>query len=201
MTDPTTYLTAAVIVVGALGLLNLLLLLAVLRRLRTTGVGNGGEHGPHDGHDHGTGSGAEALRGLRAGDRPEEFGVRMLHGGHLTHEDLVGQGPTLIGFFSPGCGACVAQAPVFARRAASWPGGPDRVVVVVADETEEGAEFAERFAGTARLVVDGLSGPVATAFGVTAFPSFGLLDDTATVTAESVRADGLPAQGPAPSVV
>lgn len=193
-----TYLSVAVAVVGALGLLNLLLLVAVLRRLRANPAQGETAHG---GAAHGAHAdpGEDEFHGLRFGERPDHFGVRLLHGGHLTHEDVIGKGPTLIGFFSPGCGACVAQAPAFTRRAAAWPGGPDRVVVVVADDTEEGAEFAERFAGLARLVVDGTTGPVATAFGVTAFPSFGILDDDATVVAEAVRVDALPEAASSPS--
>lgn len=174
------YLVAAVIAVGALSLLNLLLMLTLLRRLRAGTLGAGGAV-----------TSFEAGRGLLMGSKPEPFRVRLLHGGELTEADLAGE-PTLVGFFSPGCRACAEQTPHFLRRAAAWPGGPDRVLAVIADDSEEGAEYAEKFAGVARLVVDGAPGPVATAYGVTAFPAFGVLDPEGTVVAESVEVEHLP---------
>jgi thiol-disulfide isomerase/thioredoxin len=178
------YLTAAVILVGAVGMMNLVLLLGILRRLRAAPPAAAEE-------SHGGGS------GLRLGWRPEPFAVSLLHGGRLTRSDLTGHGETLIGFFSPTCRPCRAQAPKFAARAAEWPGGPERVLVVVADDTVDGAEFTEQFAGLAKMVVDGLEGPVATAYGVTAFPAFGILDDTATVLTEATSVERLADAAPA----
>jgi thiol-disulfide isomerase/thioredoxin len=177
-----TYLSAAVILVGAIGLLNLALTLGVLRRLRDAPAAT-----PAAGHH------AEAGSGLVVGRQAEPFTVRLLHGGELTEADLAGPGSTLVGFFTPGCGPCKAQVPKFAERAATWPGGPDRVLAVIADGSMDGAEFGEQFAGLARIVVDGVEGPVATSLGVTAFPSFGILDDSATVLSESAAVPALPA--------
>ena len=178
------YLSAAVVLVGAIGLLNLVLMIGVLRRLRDQPPA-AGQH-PAAGHH------AESGSGLVVGRQAEPFTVRLLHGGDLTEAGLTGSGPTLIGFFTPGCGPCKAQAPKFAERAAAWPGGPDRVLAVVADDSIGGAEFGEQFAGLARIVVDGMEGPVATSFGVTAFPAFGILDDTATVRSEAPSVPPLP---------
>ncbi len=183
-----TYLVAAVALLGVLCLLNLLLMLGVLRRLRA-----GAEE---------TGSiPTIKARGLLRGSRPGTFLVRTLDDGRITQADLAGDGPTLIGFFSPGCGPCAAELPAFAARAADWPGGPERVLAVIADDTEVGAEFAEPLAGLARVVVDGLDGPVATAFGVGAFPSFGILDGTAMVSAEANKVEALPAGLHTPAAV
>jgi thiol-disulfide isomerase/thioredoxin len=173
-----TYLSAAIILIGAVSLMNLMLVLGVLRRLRTAAAASE----PVD---------PSSFQNLRVGTRPDPFVVRMLAGGRLTEAALVGAGPTLVGFLSPGCGPCTDQLPLFAARAAEWPGGADRVLAVIADDTEDSAAFAEPLTGLANVVVDGLTGPVATAFGVTAFPSFGILDDTAAVVAQSARVDGL----------
>jgi thiol-disulfide isomerase/thioredoxin len=181
-----TYLFAAVTALAVVCLLNLVLVLGVLRRLRMTEDAAGGAH-------------RGAFTGLRVGTRPEPFVVRSLDGGRLTEAEFAGAGPTLIGFFSPGCGPCTTQAPLFAARAAAWPGGPDRVLVVIVDDTEEAAAFAEPFVAVARVVVDGLPGAVATAFAVTAFPSFGVLDDAAMVRAEATRVDALPAAPAVPA--
>ena len=175
------YLIAAVIAVGAVSVLNLLLLLTLLRRLRAGTLDPGGA----------TVTSFHPGRGLLLGSSAEPFRVRLRHGGELTEADLTGE-PTLVGFLSPGCRACAEQTPHFLRRAASWPGGPDRVVVVVADDSEEGAEYAEKFAGVARLVLDGSPGPVASAYGVSAFPAFGVLDPDGVVVAESVEVEHLP---------
>ena len=176
-----TYLVAAVAILGVVSLLNLLLVLAVLRRLRADVEDTGSAH-------------VVTARGLLRGSRPGAFLVRTLDDGPLTQADLAGGGPTLIGFFSPGCGPCAEALPSFAARAANWPGGPERVLAVIADETEVGAEFAAPLTGLARVVVDGLDGPVATAFGVGAFPNFGILDGTAMVSAESNKVEALPAE-------
>jgi thiol-disulfide isomerase/thioredoxin len=171
------YLVAAVVAVAAVTLLNLLLLLALLRRLRTGALETTATVTPG--------------RGLLLGSAAAPFRARLLDGAELTDADLTGE-PTLIGFFSPGCRACAEQTPHFLRRAASWPGGPGRVVAVIAGDGEEGARYAATFAEVARLVVDGQSGPVATAYGVSAFPAFGVLDPDGTVVAESVGMDHLP---------
>ena len=175
------YLVAAVVAVGAVGVLNLLLLLTLLRRQRAGTLDLGAPAGA-----------VRAGRGLLVGSAATgPFRVPTLHGGELTEADLTGE-PTLVAFFSPGCHACAEQTPHFLRRAAAWPGGPDRVVVVVADDGEEAEEYAEKFAGVARLVVDGVDGPVATAYGVGAFPAFGVLGPDGTVVAESVDVEHLP---------
>ncbi|MET0424955.1 MAG: redoxin domain-containing protein [Actinoplanes sp.] len=176
------YLSAAVVLVGAIGLLNLVLIFGVLRRLRETPPA-----APASGH-HDDGGGS----GLVVGRSAEPFTVRLLHGGDLTEADLTGAGQTLVGFFTPGCGPCKTQAPKFAERAAAWPGGPDRVLAVIIDDSMDGAEFGEQFTGLARIILDGMEGPVATSLGVTAFPAFGILDDTATVLAESTAVPSLP---------
>lgn len=175
------YLVAAVVAVGVVSLLNLLLMLTLLRRLRAGTLEAGGA----------SVTSFDPGRGLLVGSRAEPFRVRLLHGGELTDADLTGE-PTLVGFFSPGCRACAEQTPHFLRRAAAWPGGPDRVLVVIADDSEEGADYAEKFAGVARLVADGAPGPVASAYGVSAFPAFGVLDPEGTVVAESVEVEHLP---------
>jgi thiol-disulfide isomerase/thioredoxin len=179
------YLSAAIVLIGALCLLNLVLLLGLLRRLRRGDALDGRSF-----------AGTMTAQGLTLGRKPAPFGVRTLEGQELTEAHLAGN-PALVGFFSPGCKPCSEQAPKFAALAARWPGGSDRVFVVIADDSPAAAEYARQFEGIAQRVIDGVSGQVCTAYGVTAFPAFGLLDEDGAVAAEGTTVDSLPAPVPA----
>ena len=181
----TTFLTALVAVVGIVCVLNLLLLFGVIRRLKE--------------HDQAIAKiplGTSAPASLRApGSEVDEFAAVSTDDVPVTRETLAGE--TLVGFFSVSCGPCVESAPKFARFAAGVPGGKDSVLtIVVADDEDDPAEMVGILSDGARVVVEGFDGPMATAFGVTAFPAYAVVS-SGTITATALDFTTLPVPAPA----
>jgi thiol-disulfide isomerase/thioredoxin len=144
--------------VGSLCALDLILTYGVIRRLR--------EHTKLLSELRGAGGGAPALpEGSVVGDFTTSS----------VDAELVGPaalpGETLVGFFSPGCGPCVAMLPRFVEYARAVPGGRDRVLGVVVGESGEADEFVHDLREVARVVVETHEGPVSTAFQVRAYPT------------------------------
>jgi hypothetical protein len=149
---------ATVIALSLLCLGNLILTVGVVRRLR--------EH--------------TAILDTLAGEPPEvmrpagavvdDFAATAGDGTPVARDLLTGQ--TLVGFFTPGCGPCQEKLPEFLARAGKAPGGRSLAVVV---DANGGGAMAERLADVALVVVERSGGPVATAFGVRAFPAFALV--------------------------
>jgi len=73
------------------------------------------------------------------------------------------------------CGSCVDVAPQFQEYAEMMPGGLAQATVVVAGKRDEALKFANHFNGI-RVIVEEVGGQVARAFGVSSFPSVGLVD-------------------------
>jgi hypothetical protein len=163
----TTFLTALVVAVGIVCVLNLLLLFGVIRRLK--------EHDqaiariPQGGV---LGAPADSMRA--PGSEVDEFTAVSTDDVPVTKDTLTRE--TLVGFFSVSCAPCVENAPKFAAHAAGLPGGKDSVLtVVVADGDDDPSEMAAVLGYGARVVVEGYEGPMATAFGVTAFPAYAVV--------------------------
>jgi len=112
----------------------------------------------------------------------------------VTRDLLSGQ--TLVGAFTPGCGACAERLPDFLVRAEHFPGGRAHVLAVVAGEPAEAANYRDQLAGVARVVVEPASGPLATALDISGFPAFGLLDADGVVVASGWTPDHLPLDSP-----
>ncbi len=103
----------------------------------------------------------------------------------------------MVGFFSVSCAPCVENAPRFAEHAAGVPGGKDSVLaIVVADGDDDPSEMVDILCGGARVVVEGYDGPMATAFGVTAFPTYAVVA-SGRVTATALDFTTLPIPAPA----
>lgn len=183
------YLTVAVVVVGVLSVLNLLLTFGVIRRLR--------EH-------------TELLSTRRdepsfdviaAGQRPGEFAVADVEGKPVRSDDL--EDGTLLGFFTPTCEACKEKLPEFLATAAAMPGGPDKVLAVVAGALDDGGAAAgaegealiAELGRVARVVPEPHDGPVSAAFKVVAYPSWVLMEGS-VVGASAVGMDRLPTPTP-----
>ncbi|WP_051366707.1 TlpA family protein disulfide reductase [Hamadaea tsunoensis] len=171
-------LTAATVFTVALTLVNLLLLLGVIRRLREPSAA-----GPVSG----------ALVMARAGSRPATVTAYAVDGTVVSHDDLAGK---LLGFFTPGCPACVERLPEFLARARRR--SPDQVVAVLVGEPEELTDMVGRLRGIAQVVVEPPQGPVAEAFEVQGFPAVALLDAAGTVAFSSTDFRGFPAEAAAP---
>lgn len=184
------YLTVAVVVVGVVSVLNLLLTVGVIRRLR--------EH-----TELLSARGAErSFDVIATGQRPGEFAVADVDGRPVRNDDL--DGGTLLGFFTPTCEACKEKLPEFLATAAAFPGGPDKVLAVVAGALDdngtpaggEGETLIAELGQVARVVPEPHDGPVSAAFEVVAYPSWVLMEGS-VVRASAVGMDRLPSPTPA----
>lgn len=161
---------AALAIVGGLLALNFLLILGVIRRLR--------EHSVH----------LEALlRASRHGDvlpaigQPVgEFDVTSTDGQPVTRQSLVEN--TVVAFFSPGCAPCEAKLPEFLDRARTMP-ADWRLLGVITGPVEDAGPMAATLRAVVTTVVDGVDGPVSSAFQHPATPSFCLVDGAGRVAA------------------
>ncbi|MFC7545650.1 TlpA family protein disulfide reductase [Plantactinospora sp. GCM10030261] len=163
------FLTAAVVLVGALGLVNLLLTLGLTRRMRQYG---------HllDGLE-------PAERG--ASTRPVGSDVSPFTAtavdGTVVGLDWFRE-PTLVGFFSPGCSACKDVLPGFVAAAAT-----KRALAVVEKGPEPADEYVEPLAKVATVLVDDQAHEAITAFAVRAFPAVCAVDSQGVITETGVQ--------------
>lgn len=160
--------TFSVTVLAALSVLNLVLVLRLLRRVNATSARP----------ERPAGAPPLPLPGTRVG----EFAARATDREPVTTAGLSGY--TLVGFFTTGCAPCEQFAPAFAQRAAGFPGGRRRVLVVIAGGPGDPAPLADRMALVARVILEPGGGPVSTAFGVKAFPAACVVDDATVVAAD-----------------
>jgi hypothetical protein len=179
----TTFLTALVVVVGIVGVLNLLLLFGVIRRLKEhdqaiAKLPQGALHGPP----------ADSMRA--PGSEVDEFTAVSTDDVVVSKESLAGE--TMVGFFSASCAPCIENAPTFAARAAGVPGGKDSVLaIVVADGEDDPSGLVGVLGAGARVVVEDYDGPIAAAFGVTAFPTYAVVA-SGKITASAIDMSMLP---------
>ncbi|URM98419.1 redoxin domain-containing protein [Actinomadura madurae] len=168
------YLVAGVVLVGVLCAFDLILTLAVVRRLR--------EH-------------AALLEGGRAqvpftapGTTLPEFSASSLDGTTVTRAFFTE--PTIVGLFSTTCASCQERLPEFTERIQGL--DARRVLAVIEGEQDEAEPFTTALAPVATVVVEPVKGPVSTAFGHPASPSFYIVGDGAVVTSSTLSPAGLP---------
>ncbi len=106
-------------------------------------------------------------------------------------------GIRLVVFLSPQCGPCKELAPQFAAYASGFPGEPDSVLAVVADEGPEAVELAGPLRDVARVRFEPPGGPLAKSFRVKGFPSWCILDEHGVVQRSGTGVDTLPSAVPA----
>jgi thiol-disulfide isomerase/thioredoxin len=166
-------------VVGVVALLNLLLTMGVIRRLRdhTTQLARVSVHAE------------DAI--LPTGSRVGDFSVTTVDGEPVSADGLAGR--TLVGFFSPGCPACERLLPAFVAYAESVPGGRERVLAVVAGDSDEAAGHVEALQECARVVRAGHDDELLQAFSVKAFPGVCMVEPDRTVVAAGADLTGFPA--------
>lgn len=171
------YLVALVIVVGVLCLVDLLLTVGVIRRLRE--------------HTQLLAAYTEREQERRAilpeGETADRFETVATDGSPISRERLAE--PTLIGFFSPDCGACQEALPGFVTVAERFRNGRGEALAVIVTPEGDAAPQRELLEPVARVVVERPGGPVSSALGVHAFPSFGLLGSGGRVLASGLRLD------------
>jgi peroxiredoxin len=159
-----SYLTAAVVLLGVLCLVNLVLTLKMIRRL--------GEHSARLAAKSAPVPPPFAL-GMPDGAMAPEFTATTVNGDRRSLTDFSGA-PSLVAFFTPGCVGCRQQLPEFAEFARRFPGGAGHVLAVISgkQDQDETKEFAAGLDGVASVVVEAVSGPVATAFSNKRYPNF-----------------------------
>jgi thiol-disulfide isomerase/thioredoxin len=170
--------------VGVLALLNLLLTFGVIRRLR--------EH--EDLLARGAGPGG-AAPSLPVNQRIADFDGSTTDGEAVARELLAGD--TLVGFLTPGCGPCQKRLPELVETARVWPGGRRDTFMVVVGERADAVEYIQALASVAKVVVEAPNGPIAAAFGVAAFPIFGVVDSSGRVLRSEMDPAALRLQGAA----
>ncbi|MFD7861256.1 peroxiredoxin family protein [Streptomyces sp. NPDC059783] len=162
------YLTAALVLVGAVTVLNLLLTLAVVRRLRRQESERQQPFGTID-------------SGPETGAPLPDFTADTVAGGTITAASLKGRQGALT-FLSTDCSACtmaVADLPEFARRTGMDAG---QMIVVIAGDADDAHRMAEPLAGIATVVVEETAGPLSTLYSIEATPTTVLTDPDGTVT-------------------
>jgi hypothetical protein len=165
------YLYALVAVLTAVSLLNLLLILGVIRRLRSRPVSRLVDHS------------AVLPVGAVAG----EFTARDLRDRPVSRDGLSGR--TLVGFFSPGCSPCLDRLPDFVAASAAF--GPERSLAVVIGDAGSAGEYLPSLEPVARVVPQNPDGPLISAFSVSAFPTFFVVDATGRILAGGLTLDDL----------
>jgi len=166
---PMPFLTAAVVLVGALGLVNLAVTLGLVRRMRQYG---------------------HLLQGLE----PAEMGASTKPVGSavspFTATALDGTvvdldwftEPVVVAFFSPGCPACKDLIPGFVAIAATR-----RTLAVVEKGPVPADEYIEPLAEVSTVVADEQARGAIAAFGVRAFPAVCHVDAKGVITGTGVH--------------
>ena len=174
-------LVAAVALTVALCLVNLLLMFGVVRRLR--------EHGRLL-SELGT---LPEVTDLIPGEAPGAFTAVSATGKQLRNAT----GVQVAAFFSTQCSVCPERVEPFINYVSRRGIGQDRVLaVIVGNGNPDGGDltpYADQLAGIATVCTEHDDGGVSTAFKVTAFPAFCLLDDDGLLTASGYDPATLPA--------
>lgn len=165
-------LVAVVVLVGVLCLLNLLLTLGVIRRLRELAE---------------RADSSSDAPALLVGQQVPEFTATTTAGEPVSHRSF--SDDTLVAFLMPNCGPCREQLPELVKLAGGWAGGRDRVLAVIVGEPGAAATYVETLAPVARIVVeDSQQSSIVTAFAVSGFPLFGVVDGTGRVLSSALAA-------------
>jgi thiol-disulfide isomerase/thioredoxin len=173
---------AAMTVLTVLVLVNLLLSFGIVRRLRT--------------HARLLPASAPAPRfASRVLGRPVgDFSAVADSGAPLSTAWLRGA-PTVVGFAMPGCRPCHREIPLLAEYLDALPDRTAKALVVVSTLPQEGDDFDEATAslrGLAEVVREPADGPLQTAFGVSMYPSFFIVDPDGIVTDQTGTVAQLP---------
>ncbi len=170
-------LTAAVVLVGVLCLVDLLMTFGVVRRLR--------EHTELLNKSHGADM---PVMDLSAGDIPGSFAAVTVDG-----EALAGPaGIRVAAFFSSTCSICPERVPAFVDYVRANGIRRDDTIAVILAMTGESVPYADRLAEVARVCVQPPDAELATAFKVTGYPAFCVLDASGAVQASGYDPASLP---------
>jgi hypothetical protein len=168
--------TAALIALSLFCLCHLVLTLGLVRRMR--------EHS--EVLDRVAGPPPLVMR--PAGEVVDDFAATACDGTPVA-TDLLAT-PAVVGFFSPGCGPCQERLPEFVARVRHAPVG--RALAVVVGAQGETDAMVSRLSEVAVVVTEPKGGPVAEAFGVRAFPAFGLIGEGGRIEASGTDLESIP---------
>src|SRR5215469_2938250 len=168
-------LIAAVVAVGALCLLDLLLTFGVIRRLREHSNVLAGAVDP-------------GMIGVPPGEAPGAFSAVTTSGEEVTGT----AGLRVVAFLSSSCSACPERVPPFTEYLARHRIGRDSVLAVIAADDGTPPAFLSQLVNVTQACVEPYDGEAATAFKVTGFPAFYLLDADGAVTASGWDPSALP---------
>lgn len=152
------------ILLSAFTLLNLLFTLGVIRRLR--------EHTKLLSRSSGAG---EVGVIVAAGERVSDFSAATADGSPVSRTSFAA--PTLVGFFSPRCKACVERLPRFVSMAGGMPSRTAQVMaVVVGGDEDDVTRLRGELEAVATVLTDGDRGEIVRAFDVSGYPAFAVVD-------------------------
>ncbi|GAA2317054.1 hypothetical protein SVIO_070720 [Streptomyces violaceusniger] len=170
-------LAAVVVFVGALCALDLILTLGVIKRLREQTTLLAKMSGPPP--------------AISIGEEIGEFEATTVDGEPVSRELLTGE--TLVAFFSPTCGPCKEKLPAFVDHVRALPAGGTQALAVVVGEADDAAAFLAELSPVARVVLEGVGGPLGKAFQASAYPTLLRVapgeDGRVVVTANQVALD------------
>jgi AhpC/TSA family len=156
-----TVLSWLVILVGVLCLVDLLLTFGVIRRLRV-----------HTGLLNSSATANETVIGLPAGATPPDFAAVS-----IRDEQVDGPvGLRVVAFFASFCSVCPTKVPAFLAYLERNQIRQDEVLAVMAADPQDPVPYLNQVAQVALVCMEPANGPVSSAFQVSAFPSFCVLD-------------------------
>lgn len=123
-------------------------------------------------------AGPEPAVAIHDGEVVGDFTARTIGGDTIDRSALVDH--RFIGFFSPGCSACVDQLRAFVEFAESE---VVRALAVVVGDASEAADFVAKLSRVATVVVEPLNGDLSKAFKIRGFPAFCAVDGSGAVIA------------------
>ena len=175
------FVVAAVVFVGLLCVVDLLLTLAVLRRLR--------EHTAELARLSGAGPASMGVdRDQLIGQELPQFSATTVGGAAVSRESLTGE-VELVGIFSPGCGPCLVQAPLFVEEAGRLAAG--KTLALVAGSGSGADDLVQILEGATDVVLAPVSTTVVNGLSINAFPTFLRLDAGGAIVDAAVSIQGL----------
>jgi thiol-disulfide isomerase/thioredoxin len=172
-----SFIIAAVAIVSLLCLLNLLLTFGVVRRLRE-----------HTAILTGTSTKAGQELGLSRGELPGTFSAFTIDGEPVNGSS----GLRMVAFFASWCSVCPERVPVFISYLDEHHIGRDNVLAVSVGPESSLPPYLPEIASMARVCVEHENGEIATAFKLTGFPAFFLLDADGAVAMSGYDPAALP---------
>lgn len=153
-----SYLIAAVAILAVVSVLNLLISLAIVQRIRRGDMG--GRLLPRSGPP--------------IGSKLPEFRTTAVDGATITPTTLVQGQPVVLAFLATSCQACLPSVPHLLAFVEEHGIEAARAFVIVnGDEDQNKAgQIVQAVGGAATVILESTSGPTASAFSVTHFPTF-----------------------------